>query len=68
MMHRILAVVACIGVPASGLRVRDPSDMILPSQWAADNALFADYRGASTAQGPRDATVYHNDLSYLPCH
>ena len=54
-MRRFLTLTVYAGV-ASSLRVRDPGDTISPALWAGDNALFADYRGASEAQ-PRALTV-----------
>ncbi|KAH8596559.1 hypothetical protein B0O99DRAFT_509925 [Bisporella sp. PMI_857] len=46
----ILAPALCLGA----ITVKDPSDVILPSDWAADNAIIEDYSPIPEAQQPSD--------------
>lgn len=47
-----LSFMAMVGVVAGTLTISDPSDVVSPSNWEADNALFSDYTVAYVSPLP----------------
>ncbi|KAF7546006.1 hypothetical protein G7Z17_g8740 [Cylindrodendrum hubeiense] len=61
-MASSLVLFALLRAAVATITVNDPSDTILPSDWADDNALLADYDIAFISTQPRDlATAYTFD-------
>ncbi|KAH7114940.1 hypothetical protein B0J13DRAFT_655671 [Dactylonectria estremocensis] len=57
-----LVLAALVRAAVASITIEDPSDVILPSDWAADDALWADYDISPLNGQPRDlATAYTFD-------
>ena len=58
MRYTLPTLLAYGGAHVASMRVNDPSDVIPPSLWAADNAISADYRPTATdTRQPQDVNV-----------
>lgn len=59
MASSLVLVAALLRAAVATITVNDPSDTILPKDWAADDAILADYDIPFISSQPRDCMKSH---------